>query len=87
MKEEKKFDIKKEDYFVAWPTDAGNRFHIFSKESKRSLCNRVAMPFVKLPDDSCTELTEVATLQKGDCKSCWKKAGLVKEVKKDGVKA
>jgi hypothetical protein len=70
---ENQIEEKKKLYF-AEPKMFSGKFHIFGDGSLRSLCGRWMEIGFKEEDKVYVKGTE--KLQKGDCKSCFKKANL-----------
>lgn len=77
MKKVTKIDYKK--LFAFKPTNE-RRWHIFDKDTKISLCRKVSLPFIKLKDTEKIN-SKNEYIDGNDCKTCFKKAGLVKENK------
>ena len=52
------------------------KYHIFKQGAAFSLCGRYRLPF-DLKDEDRVKVKGDETLQKGDCKTCFKKAKLI----------
>jgi hypothetical protein len=60
--------------FIARPSNT-RKYHIFG-ENKISLCQKILLLFPN--EDLCSEYTGKEKYKEGDCKACFKKAGLLR---------
>lgn len=72
-------EAKKDALYFAEPKMFSGKFHIFKTGEVRSLCGKWLLLTCKEEDKSYVSGQE--KLQKGDCKICFKKAGLLKDDK------